>query len=198
MKTTQPDVVTCSCNNCDGHLEFERLRAGERVDCPHCGMETLLYIPQGAEPALQSPPPISTAQGEEGFLNEGGITVTKTRFMVHGQTYALANITSVSAAIIPGRFDGVLVFILFGGLMGLSGFGVLNDGSSDDRPVGIILLILGIVMIGVGIITLKSRKKSYAVILNTAGSEMKTYVSRDRDFILRIVAALNEAIVARG
>jgi hypothetical protein len=37
-----------------------------------------------------------------------------------------------------------------------------------------------------------------AVILSTAGSEMKTCISQNWTFISRVVAALNEAIVARG
>ena|ERR1039458_3940058 len=82
METMRSDLVTCSCNNCDGHLEFERHQAGQQVNCPHCGMETLLFVPSNAPPKVQSPPPVSTAQGEAVFLSEGGITVTKTRFMV--------------------------------------------------------------------------------------------------------------------
>jgi len=61
---TQSDSVTCSCNVCDGHLQFERQQTGERVNCPHCGMETLLYVPQGAPKrvaCLPSAPPSPTA-----------------------------------------------------------------------------------------------------------------------------------------
>jgi hypothetical protein len=198
MKTTQPDLVICSCNNCDGHLEFERQRAGERIDCPHCGMETLLYIPQGAPPTIQSPPPLSTAQGEECFLNEGGITVTKTRFMVHGQTYALANITSVSAAKIPAKRGGAQFFLVVGILASALGVLAIAMGDSDVRGAALFLVAVGLVIAGVAIIALRGLKDTYAVILNTAGSEMKTCVSRDPGFISRVVAALNEAIVARG
>jgi len=42
--------IKCLCNNCSGHLEFESTDAGRRVDRPHCGMETLLYIPQAPLP----------------------------------------------------------------------------------------------------------------------------------------------------
>ena len=37
---------------------------------------------------------------------EGGIVVTKTRFVADGQTYALANITSVKAVMIPASRNG--------------------------------------------------------------------------------------------
>ena len=198
METMQSDLVTCSCNNCDGHLEFERQHAGERINCPLCGMETLLYVPQSPPPIIQSAPPVSAAQDEAVFLSEGGITVTKTRFMVRGQTYALANITSVSAATIPPKRGGIVGLIVLGGFLGLLGYGLTSGGSADQRSGGIFFLILGIILIGVGIVFLKVLKDSYAVVLNTAGSEMKTCISKDGGFIFRVVAALNEAIVARG
>jgi hypothetical protein len=161
-------------------------------------METLLYIPPSAPPIVQSPPLVGTAQREAVILSEGGITVTKTRFMVRGQTYALANITSVSAATIPPRRGGVIALLLLGGLLSLIGFGTMSDRGPESRLAGIILLILGLILAGVGLFVFKVQKDSYAVVLNTAGSEMRTSISRDGDFILRVVAALNEAIVARG
>jgi hypothetical protein len=54
METTQPDLVTCSCNNCDGHLEFERQHAGQRINCPHCGLETVLYSAEAAASGVQT------------------------------------------------------------------------------------------------------------------------------------------------
>jgi hypothetical protein len=41
-------IVKCSCQNCDGHLEFDSEGAGLTIDCPHCGMKTQLYFPQTA------------------------------------------------------------------------------------------------------------------------------------------------------
>ena len=49
-------LAKCSCSHCDGHLEFDTAYAGERIACPHCGKETLLYIPGTA-----GPPPASSA-----------------------------------------------------------------------------------------------------------------------------------------
>lgn len=42
MNTT---LVKCRCRNCNGHLEFEASRDGEVLACPHCNLETQLYIP---------------------------------------------------------------------------------------------------------------------------------------------------------
>jgi len=38
-------IARCNCNTCNGQLEFESCAAGQRMDCPHCGIETTLYIP---------------------------------------------------------------------------------------------------------------------------------------------------------
>lgn len=38
--------TVCPCNNCSGNLEFDSAHAGETVNCPHCGMDTVLFMPQ--------------------------------------------------------------------------------------------------------------------------------------------------------
>jgi len=48
--------VECVCNNCPGHIEFEESNAGQTVACPHCGIDTVLYVPQG-KPADNPPQP---------------------------------------------------------------------------------------------------------------------------------------------
>ena len=138
------------------------------------------------------------AQGEAAFLNEGGVTVTKTRFMVHAQTYALANITSVSAARIPAKRGGFVVCALLGLLVIGAALVAMLMGDRDDLAPGLSVLIIGLIFVGVGILLFKGAKDSYVVVLNTAGSETKALSSRDSGFISRVVAALNEAIVARG
>src|ERR1700674_2712822 len=42
-------LVKCFCTNCAGHLEFEEENAGQKIKCPHCGFDTVLFLP-GAEP----------------------------------------------------------------------------------------------------------------------------------------------------
>jgi len=41
-------LVKCICKNCAGHLEFEEENAGQKIKCPHCGFDTILFLP-GAE-----------------------------------------------------------------------------------------------------------------------------------------------------
>jgi hypothetical protein len=61
--SAMPAFVTCRCHYCDGHIEFDASSAGEAIPCPHCGLETTLYVPQTplpGPPVTGSPPSPST------------------------------------------------------------------------------------------------------------------------------------------
>lgn len=47
--------AVCTCNTCSGKIEFESANTGQTVQCPHCGMDTVLFIPQ-VSPRLQPIP----------------------------------------------------------------------------------------------------------------------------------------------
>jgi hypothetical protein len=53
MSAGDVELAKCKCELCSGHLEFERLHAGTIVPCPHCGIDTLLYVSQPATQELQ-------------------------------------------------------------------------------------------------------------------------------------------------
>jgi DNA-directed RNA polymerase subunit RPC12/RpoP len=38
--------TVCPCNNCSDNLEFDSAHVGETVVCPHCQLDTVLFIPQ--------------------------------------------------------------------------------------------------------------------------------------------------------
>jgi transcription elongation factor Elf1 len=40
----EPHFVTCRCQHCDKGIEFDAGHEGELVACPHCGMETKLFL----------------------------------------------------------------------------------------------------------------------------------------------------------
>src|SRR5579859_2412003 len=46
----------CICSVCSGHLEFDSDLAGETIQCPHCGMPTILFIPRIPLPAGRPAP----------------------------------------------------------------------------------------------------------------------------------------------
>jgi len=53
--------ITCPCNHCSGNIEFPGHGAGEEIECPHCGMTTVLFKPvpiaQSQLPSFQIEPP---------------------------------------------------------------------------------------------------------------------------------------------
>jgi hypothetical protein len=58
----QPRLVTCRCQHCDAHIEFDAcgLEEGDSatVNCPHCQAETTLSIPQTSMVSAEAIPPI--------------------------------------------------------------------------------------------------------------------------------------------
>jgi hypothetical protein len=169
----------------------------------------VLIVPPLAPVAPVKPPPPILIQGDVTFLNEPGIVVTKTRFMVHAQTFALANISSVSSRRIPARTGGFVLLFAVGALLALVGVGLVAAGFRPEEQTaveqvtaelmgGVIMAFIGLGLSIMAIMYIRNAKDSFAVVLNTAGGEVKTCHSKDADFILRIVNALNDAIVSRG
>src|SRR4051812_19050503 len=63
MTATSPetDLITCKCNHCSGHIQFDPAEMeisggssassmGPTITCPHCGLDTILYIPPAPKP----------------------------------------------------------------------------------------------------------------------------------------------------
>lgn len=117
---------------------------------------------------------------EKTFFEYDGVKVTNARFVVDHQTFAMSNITSVSTAQEhPSRVWPIL-FILAGLVT-----------CATALPVGLIL-------IGGGAIWLWVQKSKYHVMLKTAGGEAKALTSHQKEYIGKVVSALNNAIVHRG
>jgi len=116
---------------------------------------------------------------EQVFLNEGGVTVTNARFIVPSQTYAMSGITSVKSYEKTPSRKGPLTLIIIGFIVTLYKLGA------------IIFIILGVIW-------WIFQKIEYQVRLSTASGEATALKSKDADWIIRVVNALNEAIIHRG
>jgi DNA-directed RNA polymerase subunit RPC12/RpoP len=70
-----PNYVACPCQYCSGKIEFDankldltgatgKVLAGQTIACPHCGMETILFVPQRnlEPPKAESKPTSSQTQ----------------------------------------------------------------------------------------------------------------------------------------
>jgi DNA-directed RNA polymerase subunit RPC12/RpoP len=90
----------CPCQNCNGHIEFEADQAGQTVACPHCGVETLLFVP----PKRTEPEP-------KPAMVEIGTELTQREELDDESAYA------------HGRLAVGVIFMLsmIGGLLGVSG-----------------------------------------------------------------------------
>jgi len=55
---TAPKYVTCPCQHCSGNVEFDasQLDTAENttVPCPHCGLETIIFVPEQRVPPVIS------------------------------------------------------------------------------------------------------------------------------------------------
>lgn len=121
---------------------------------------------------------------EKVFYKDLNVKVTQSRYITENKAYAMRNISSVSINTIKGcRFCARVVIIT-----GLIAFFIPNDFQ----------ILIGVTLIVLGIIWHVSIKDEYAVRIGTNAGESNSIISKDQDYIKKIVAALNEAIVYKG
>lgn len=125
---------------------------------------------------------------EKSFFQYEDVTVTNTRFMVGAQTFAMSNITSVQTLKQDPKRFWPTVFIILGGLYALAALGSDNAGGA----------VVGLLFAGAGVAWWLKVKPMFHVMLRTSGGENKALSSEQREYIEKVVRALNEAIVARG
>jgi hypothetical protein len=87
----------------------------------------------------------------------------------------------------PKRFWPTVVIIL-GGFYASGTLGSDNAGGA----------VVGLLIAGAGVAWWLRMKPMFHVMLRTSGGENKALSSEQREYIEKIVRALNEAIVARG
>ena len=120
---------------------------------------------------------------EKTFLSEGGVNVTSARFIVPSQTFAMSGITSVKAFEEQPRRAWPIIFLILGALFLFGGGGAT---------------VFGGILAVVSIAWLVSQKAKFHVLLSTASGEAKALSSQNREWINRVVTALNDSIVHRG
>jgi hypothetical protein len=120
---------------------------------------------------------------ETTFFNEGGLTVTNSRFVVPGQTYAMSGVTSIRTEEYPPsrKWPGII-----------TGLGVLLLLGGKDTIIGALILI------AIGVVWWRSQKTTYTVVLSSASGETDAFTSTDEEYVRNLVNALNDAIVSRG
>jgi Family of unknown function (DUF6232) len=117
---------------------------------------------------------------EKTFFEYDDVKVTNARFISGSQTYAMSNVTSVKAfEETPKRFGGIAVL-----LVGLA--------IAVNAPV------LGFIIAAAAAYYLGQQKTMYHVMLATAGGETSALKTNQKEYLNKVVSALNDAIVHRG
>lgn len=115
------------------------------------------------------------------FLDAGNVSVTKGRFIVDGQTYAMGNVTSVKTRVEEAKKGA-------GILLGLIGLFALVAAES---------LLWGVIILVIATFALIGARNKYSVVLSTSSGENQALRSENKTQIDEVVSALNEAIVSR-
>ena len=132
---------------------------------------------------------------EETLYSDNSVSVTTTRVVITGTTYALRNITSVKMVkTIPSIGCAVMLLIL-GGIFLVGSLGMAADSSQRDKAPAIFAFLLGVGIAAAVILWLLKRRHSYHVAIASASGEGHALTSKDKDYIEKIVASINEAIV---
>ncbi|MGA2436854.1 MAG: DUF6232 family protein [Bryobacteraceae bacterium] len=161
----------------------------EAAACPQCGapqQQTPPKLPGEAPPIEQR----RNAQ-EETLHSDNVVSVTTTRVIIRGTTYALRNITSVRMAFTPPKTGCAIILLIFGIIALLGAF----VGFSQSVGSGIVGLIFAGVIIGLAILWLRSLKTDYHVAIASSSGEANALTSKDKAYIEHIVNSINEAIV---
>lgn len=123
---------------------------------------------------------MATALKEEVFYQGENVLISNTRMNLGGTTYATANITSVSTyESKPSRKLEVII-----GLIGV--IVIFNQ------------FLVGLVLIGLAALIFYMKKTKYIVKLSSNANEKDALWSTDKDFIYKVVEAINNAIIYRG
>ncbi len=121
---------------------------------------------------------------EKIFFSAGNVSVSNSRFIVNGQTYAMNGVTSVKTGRKnPSRMGPILLGIIAAFLL-LSG--------SVGR------FIFGALLSTLAVFVWRNQKPELTVVLNSSSGEAKALTSSDAGFINGVIAALNNSIVHRG
>ena len=133
------------------------------------------------------------------FLSEGGIVVSQARIVNQTGTIAVNAVAFCLAreerhkGMFWLRIGAIFVSLTVGmGLGGAIGAAIIGEGT----PAFVIGLAIAIA--GVAASTHFIKAKRYVIVLGTSSGEVPAVVSQDREFILRVEQAINQAMEARG
>tara|TARA_B100001750_G_C15425087_1_gene555074 strand:+ start:674 stop:1096 length:423 start_codon:yes stop_codon:yes gene_type:complete len=133
--------------------------------------------------------------GEVPIYQAPGVWISKQRAVFGQQTYAMAQLSAVSAYTqIPNR-PGPIVFIVLGFLFTPAG-GLCTVGGEIGLGLG--MLVLGLALLVAGVAWWYLQKPTYIIWLNTSGGQVQALWSHDWPYISSVHRALQHALIQRG
>ncbi len=121
-------------------------------------------------------------QSEKTFYQDGNVTVTQSRLVAYGKTFAMRNISSVSSHHIKKSLIAPILLII-------AGITLLTMKAT---------LVFGIILLAWGVLIIVFNKDEYAVRVNSNSGEANAFKSKDKVYVMKVVTAVNDAIVYRG
>lgn len=158
------------------------------LKCRYCGSDLTAAPTQRTAHESPSYVPLRQAPvpSEKIYYSDGAITVTSTRAVLGGKTYAMANVTSVSLAENQQGAGCGCALLGVGALLALGGFSSVETAGMG--VIGIVALIAGFMWMNA---------KTYVVCIGSASGEANALQDRSREYIQTIVDAVNQAIIDR-
>jgi len=133
------------------------------------------------------------SRDETVYYRDQTAIVTNVRATVGGKTYALADITSVSASQKrPGRWVGIIVAVVGIAIAAFAGSLIRGGGTAWlFVAVGAVITIVG------GYLAISPRTQYFVTIANSSG-EVHALTSTDKERIAKVVAIINDARAKQG
>ena len=122
---------------------------------------------------------------EKDFFKDSNVLITQSRFVCLDKTYAMRNISSVSIGTIRGRISGWLIIFLF--------LAIIIAFANDSFVFGVIFVLFLFLYMYFG-----QPKDKYIVRINSNSGEVNALESLNKEYIQKVVDALNNAIIYRG
>ena len=126
---------------------------------------------------------MQTQQAEVPIYQDGAVTITRTLVKVANKSYPINGIGSVDVRP-PDRSKGVITGLVF------IGFGIWWINSINNA--GWVSIVLG------GLVLLGSLSLPNHLVLRTASGDQQALDSRDKAYLSKIKAAIEQAVVMRG
>jgi hypothetical protein len=137
----EKNFVTCPCQHCNGNIEFDAslCQTGTKATCPHCGMETVLFIPKIAKAGKILRAIFSAGIAEKTPERPAKIIEQKEKTYHGGMEDMLENVGDI-----------FLFFGILGGVTAIIMAIIAYNSNHDEIGIGVDLLCVGFISILAG------------------------------------------------